>query len=85
MDVDLKYTTTLHIGHEDMPLAPKKLVIESRELSDFCSDLKSKRSAILPKLAETVFDKKLYLSHQKPTKLGKKWTPDQQSSQSAEI
>ena len=71
VEVDLKYPTDLDIDHQDLPLAPEKLVSwlsdeklvsnESSWLSDYCSHLKSKRSAIVPKLIETVFDKKLYL------------------------
>ena len=85
VEVDLEYPTDLLIDHQDLTLAPEKLVIESSWLSDYCSDLKSKRSAKVPKLVETVFDKKNYLSHQKSTILCEKRTPDHQNSQSAQI
>ena len=63
VEVDLAYPSELHIDHQDLPLAPEKLVIQSDWLSEYCSEFNEKRNADVPKLVETLFDKKNYICH----------------------
>ena len=63
VEVDLAYPSELHIDHQDLPLAPEKLVIQSDWLSEYCSEFNEKRNADVPRLVETLFDKKNYICH----------------------
>lgn len=64
VEVDLEYPTELHDCHQDLPLAPEKLVIERNWLSPYSKKIASTNTSVkVPKLVETLFDKQHYICH----------------------
>ena len=62
VEVDFSYPHHLHYSHQDMPLAPEKLVIKDEWLSSYSRQFGLSRAKV-PKLVETLFDKKNYICH----------------------
>ena len=65
VEVDLEYPASMHIPHQDLPLAPEELCIQTDWLSSYSSQLNLNRSRSdqVPKLVETLFDKNHYVCH----------------------
>ena len=62
VEVDLNYPASIHNDHSDFPLAPEKLFISDDWLSPYSKQLAQNRASV-PKLVETLFDKKNYICH----------------------
>ena len=62
VEVDLSYPSCIHDEHYDFPLAPEKLFIKDDWLSPYNRKLAGNRAPV-PKLVETLFDKKRYVCH----------------------
>ena len=62
VEVDLNYPPSIHNDHSDFPLAPEKLFISDDWLSPYSKQLAQNRASV-PKLVETLFDKKNYICH----------------------
>ena len=60
--VDLQYPSSLHDSHNDLPLAPEKLIVKSGWLSDYATSFGYPTSGVA-KLVETLFDKFFYVCH----------------------
>ena len=66
--VDLECPTDFHDNQRDYPLAPVKEIVQDEWLSDFQCSLKEQYNipeAKVPKLLQTLFDKKNYVVHYK--------------------
>ena len=67
-EVDLECPTDVHDNQRDYPLAPVKEIVQDVWLSDFQINLKEQYhipEAKVPKLLQTLFDKKNYVVHYK--------------------
>ena len=67
-EVDLECPTDVHDNQRDYPLAPVKEIVQDVWLSDFQINLKEQYNipeAKVPKLLQTLFDKKNYVVHYK--------------------
>ena len=62
VEVDLTYPSCIHDEHYDFPLAHEKLFIKDDWLSPYSRKLAGNRAPV-PKLVETLFDKKRYVCH----------------------
>ena len=68
VEVDLECPTDVHDNQMDYPLAPVKEIVQYEWLSDFQFSLKEQYNipvAKVPKLLQTLFDKKNYVVHYK--------------------
>ena len=65
VEVDLEYPASMHILHQDIPLAPEKLCIQTDWMSSNGSqlNLNRSRSEKVPKLVVTLFDKNHHVCH----------------------
>ena len=59
VEVDFVYSSELHIDYQDLPLVPKKLVIQSDWLSKYCSECKQKSNIDIPKIVEKPYKKRV--------------------------
>ena len=62
VEIDLRYPSSLHDSHNDLLLAPEKLIVKSGWLSDYATSFGYTTSGV-PKLVETLFDKFFYVCH----------------------
>ena len=62
VEVDLTYPPAIHDKHYDFPLAPEKLFIKDDWLSPYSKKFAGNRAPV-PKLVETLFDKRGYICH----------------------
>ena len=66
LEVDLDYPEHLHDEHNDYPLAPEKIEIQSHQLSDYCQQLKTQfklKVGGIKKLVPNLRPKKNYVLH----------------------
>ena len=65
LEVDLEYPPHLHDLHNDLPLAPEKIVIPNEALSPYQTNLLTNayRSAKIPKLIPNFYKKESYVTH----------------------
>ena len=64
MEVDLDYPESLHNDHNDYPLAPEKMEIQTEMLSDYCKQFNMKVGGVR-KLIPNLKPKKNYVLHYK--------------------
>ena len=72
LEVDFEYPSELHDFHNDYPLTPEKLEIDSDMLSKYCSDIADKyeiKVGEVSKLVPNLRDKKKYVVHYKNLQL----------------
>ena len=67
LDVDLRYPSTLHDKHNDLPLAPEHLIVESNQLSEHQQRLQeetqSNTNSKVKKLVPNFYEKERYVLH----------------------
>ena len=66
LEVDLEYPSELHELHNDYPLAPEKLKVREKILSDYCLSVAEKygiRIGDVSKLIPDLMDKSCYVLH----------------------
>jgi hypothetical protein len=68
LEVDLEYPKELHDSHDAYPLAPERLVVDEKWLSNYQNSLSSKTCNI-SKLVPNLMDKKNYILHYRNLKL----------------
>ena len=64
VEVDITYPSSLHDSHNDLPLAPEKILIHKSWLSPYAQSFNVKLpSDVRQKLVETLLDKNRYVCH----------------------
>ena len=66
MEVDLDYSENLHEEHNDLPMAPEKIIIKEELLSLYCLEIKKEhdiKAGIVNKLIPNLMPKKNYVAH----------------------
>ena len=64
VEVDIAYPSSLHDSHNDLPLAPEKILIRKSRLSPYAQSFNVKLpSEGREKLVETLLDKNRYVCH----------------------
>ena len=73
LEVDLVYPKELHDAHNDYPLAPEKLKVDARWLSDYQKELLESKTGLIdtgpPKLVPNLLDKHKYVVYHETLKL----------------
>ena len=70
LEVDLEYPKELHEAHNDYPLAPERLAVKKKWLSEYQTDLLENNSMInTEQLVPNLMDKEKYVIHHKNLQL----------------